>query len=346
MSYLRNAWYVGAWADELTSGTLIARTVLDEPLVLFRDAEGRPATLYDRCPHRFAPLSVGTLAEGVVTCRYHGLAFDGTGACVRNPHGPRLRSMAVRARPAVERHRAIWIWMGDPDRADPDGIPPLDYLAAAPRTAFSAGHLLSGPGGYQVFTDNLLDLSHTDYLHPDTLGGGAVTKAKQRVEETAEHLEVTWHAKDAPPSPLLRSLLNDIPDKTDFVQKVRWYAPSVMRLIAATIEPGQLPAEGYANTNAHILTPETETTTHYFFAATRNYAVDDEALNQRIAETRARIFATEDKPMIEEVQRRMGDGDFWDLKPLLLPVDEASVRVRRRLDKLIAAEREAEPVGR
>ena len=346
MIFLRNAWYVAAWADELTTEALIARTILDEPLVLFRDHEGRPAALPDRCPHRFAPLSVGTLAGGVVACRYHGLAFDGSGACVRNPHGPALRSMAIPAKATVERHRAIWIWMGSVDQADPSTIPPLDYLDAAPRTAFSAGQLLSGPGGYQVFIDNLLDLSHTDYLHPETLGGGAVTRAKQRVEEAPQHLEVTWHAANAPPSPLLRSLLDDIPERTDFVQKVRWYAPSVMRLIAATIEPGQLPTEGYANINAHILTPETATTTHYFFAATRNYAMDDEALNQRIAETRAHIFATEDKPMIEEVQRRMGDRDFWDLKPLLLSVDEASVRVRRRLDKLIAAERDAEPAGR
>ena len=111
-----------------------------------------------------------------------------------------------------------------------------------------------------------------------------------------------------------------------------------MRLIAATVAAGRPESEGFTNMNAHILTPETATTTHYFFAATRNYAVEDAALNDRIAATRARIFATEDKPMIEAVQERMGSREFWAMKPLLLPVDEASVRVRRRLHKLIDAD--------
>ena len=338
MRYLMNAWYVAAWSNELVASTVLARRLLDEPVALFRCADGSPAALRDRCPHRFAPLSVGTLAEGQVTCRYHGLRFDGTGRCTHNPHGPATRSLAVQAWPVHEAHRAIWIWMGDPARADPTMIAPLSYLADAPESAFSCGQLLSGQGHYELFVDNILDLSHTDYLHPDTLGGGATTRAKQQLTETDDYLEVTWFSANTPASPLVRSLMGNLPEHTDIFQTVRWYAPSIMRLTAAVVRAGGPREEACANLNAHIFTPETATTTHYFFGATRNYRTDDAQLNERLAATRARIFATEDKPMIGLVQERMGAGDFFDLKPRLLPIDEASVRARRKLEKLLHAQ--------
>src|ERR1700737_1545160 len=119
-TYLRNAWYVAAWSDDLAEGQLLGRTILKEPIVLFRKADGNVAALEDRCPHRFAPLHMGKIVGGDrVQCPYHGLEFDASGACVRNPHGtksipPRAR---VRSYPVTEKHKAIWIWMGS-ERAD------------------------------------------------------------------------------------------------------------------------------------------------------------------------------------------------------------------------------------
>ena len=336
--YLKNAWYVAAWSNELVAGAALARRLLDEPVVLFRRADGSPAALHDRCSHRFAPLSAGTLADGQITCRYHGLRFDGAGRCTHNPHGSAASSLAVQSWPMHEAHRAIWIWMGDPARADAAEIPPLGYLAEAPESAFSCGQLLSGQGHYELFVDNILDLSHTDYLHPDTLGGGATTLAKQQVVETGDYLEVTWTSANTPASPLVRSLIGNLPAHTDIFQKVRWYAPSILRLTSAVVRAGGPHDEAAANVNAHIFTPETATTTHYFFAATRNYRTADAQLNEQLAATRARIFATEDKPMIGLVQERMGSTDFFDLKPRLLSIDEASVCARRRLARRIAAE--------
>src|SRR3546814_17433904 len=76
---------------------------------------------------------------------------------------------------------------------------------------------------------------------------------------------------------------------------------------------------------------------------TRNYAAVDEDVNQMIAETRAHIFQTEDKPMIERVHAAMKGKDFWDMKPLLLRIDEGGVQVRRRLLKLNEDEARREP---
>ena len=107
--YLRNAWYVAAWSDDLADGQLLGRTILKEPIVLYRKSDGHVAALQDRCPHRFAPLHMGKIVKGdFVQCPYHGLEFNSSGACVLNPHGtknipPRAR---VRSYPVTEKHIA------------------------------------------------------------------------------------------------------------------------------------------------------------------------------------------------------------------------------------------------
>ena len=125
-NFLRNTWYVAMWSQDLKPGELQQRLILDEAIVLFRNASGQVAALLDRCPHRFVPLSLGKVCEGnSVQCPYHGLAFDATGVCVRNPNADGRIPPALRVRrfPVVERHGAIWVWMGDPAKADRALIP-------------------------------------------------------------------------------------------------------------------------------------------------------------------------------------------------------------------------------
>ena len=97
--YLRNCWYVAGWADDLGASPL-ARTFLDEPVALFRDGDGVAHAIAGRCPHRFAPLGHGQIVDGALQCPYHGLRFDGSGACVFNPHEsgvvPRSRCRSIR----------------------------------------------------------------------------------------------------------------------------------------------------------------------------------------------------------------------------------------------------------
>lgn len=339
MTYLRNCWYMAGWADELGPDGL-PRTLLDLPVFFYRDAEGAPHALFDRCPHRFAPLSMGEVKDGVVTCRYHGLAFDGAGHCVRNPHGPVTSALSTPSFPVFERYRALWIWMGDPKLADPASLRDLDFLSTAPDTAFNKGYI-RGSGHYQLFMDNLLDLSHTDYLHPDTLGGGSITRTKAKVEQRDDGvIAILWDSYDDVPPPLVRQKLPPGVDKADSWTHVEWSAPGIMKLINGVVPVGA-PREGAGlSTNVHIMTPETTGSTHYFFASTRDYAVDDAALNEAIGRIRQQIFTNEDQPMIAAQQTRIGDSTFWDLKPKLLRIDEGAVAVRRRLDALIAAEQE------
>src|ERR1700731_404960 len=87
MAVLRNTWYVGAWSADVAPGTLLARTLLGEPIVFARTQSGEITALYDRCPHRFAALSRGQVHGELLMCGYHGLQYNAAGACVANPHG-------------------------------------------------------------------------------------------------------------------------------------------------------------------------------------------------------------------------------------------------------------------
>ena len=339
MTFLRNCWYLAAWSSDVPVGMVVPRVLLGEPVVLFRMADGNPAALLDRCPHRFAPLSAGTHEGSSIRCRYHGLSFDGNGQCSSNPHGPVTGGMRVKSYPVTERFRGIWIWMGDPAQADPAKLPDLSFLEETPETAFNCGYLYS-KAHYELSIDNVLDLSHIDFLHPNTLGGGTVTNTKAIVEQLSDGIDIKWISPGQRPSPLLASLLGDVADETDVWQEVRWWAPAIIRLRSGAVEKGKARSEGYENVNVHIVTPETTRTSHYLFAATRNYRVDDEALNAQIAEARHRIFSTEDSPMIEACQDRMGDNDFWSMKPLLLPIDRGPAVVRRMLQRMIDRENE------
>ncbi len=342
MAYLRNCWYMASWSADIPAAGVLARTLLDEPVVLLRGEDGMVLALADQCPHRFAPLSMGQVRGNGIACAYHGLAFGAGGACIANPHGPITRAMAVRAYPVAEAHRAIWVWMGDPALADPALVRDLGFMDAAPDTAFSAGYL-RGSANYQLFVDNVLDLTHTDTLHPSTLGGGAITRTRATVGEEAGIVSIKWNCVNEVPPPLLAQRLPPGVDRVDSWVEVAWSAPGVMSLVSGAVPVGQPRAGAPNSTNVHILTPETATTCHYFFAATRDFKLDDAALNDATAKIRHQIFSTEDEPMIQGQQARMRDREFWSMRPILLRTDEGAVRVRRRMEALIAAEAAAQP---
>ncbi|MEJ0069391.1 MAG: Rieske 2Fe-2S domain-containing protein [Pseudomonadota bacterium] len=130
--FVTNAWYVAAWSSEIGRQPL-GRTLLNEPIVLFRDAAGRAAALEDRCCHRAMPLSRGEPAAGGLRCGYHGLVFDGAGRCVEIPTQKTIpASLKVRSFPVEERDDLVWIWMGDPARADAAEIVAYPWHATWP----------------------------------------------------------------------------------------------------------------------------------------------------------------------------------------------------------------------
>lgn len=338
MGFLRQRWYLAAWADELAVEGRLSRTLLNEPLLIWRANDGTLSALADRCPHRSAPLSLGHCNGVSIRCGYHGLRFDPSGACIENPHGAITSALAVPSFPMVERHHGLWIWMGDRDDADPALIPDLWFVDAATEHSWSKGYMHTA-AGHKLLEDNILDLSHADYLHPDTLGGGALTRTKARIDEQSQTIFVEWLATNERPMPVFAQLMPDPEALADIWTSVQWHPNGVMILRAGATPTGMPRESGLDSWNAHVMTPETATTTHYFYCNCRQYLTDDAVFNAAIAASLRAAFETEDKPMIEAQQRRLGDRELFDLKPALLPIDAASTRVRRIFDRLLAAER-------
>ena len=336
MPFLGNAWYVAGFADDVTSDSVLARTICGEPMLLYRDPDGALVAIRDACPHRSAPLSLGVYREGVVQCRYHGLAFGRGGECVANPHGPVTAALAARAWPAAERYGLAWVWPGDKDAADAALIPDLSIVDETPVNGKFRGYLPTA-ANYQLCTDNILDLSHTDYLHPETLGGGGLTLAKPKVVVDDDVLTVRWEnpGEHAPPAFDRELAVQGQP--SDTVTQVIWHAPAIMRLFVSV--ESRVPEGGrISQTTMHIMTPETDMTTHYFVLSTRDFRSDDAAFNAGLSAFVNGIFATEDKPMLEAQQARMGTPDLWATSPVMLPIDTGAIQARRILDRLIAAE--------
>ena len=82
---LRDCWYVAATTPEL-GRELIGRTLLDQPVVMFRREDGTPVALEDRCAHRQVPLHVGQVADDGIKCGYHGWTYDKSGKCTSVPY--------------------------------------------------------------------------------------------------------------------------------------------------------------------------------------------------------------------------------------------------------------------
>lgn len=347
LKYLKNAWYAAAHTTEVSADVPLARTLLDRRIVLFRDANGVVTALPDRCPHRFAPLSAGKIVNGAILCPYHGLRFDSAGHCILNPHakncGP-LRAADIPAVPVMERYGIVWFWGGAPDTADLDLLPRIEFLERPEEYAVVHGRL-HVRGHYELVTDNLLDLSHSAFIHPQFVGGRytpeevlAATKQKlERQERCITNHRLRTGLTASPPNVELLGMDPDVPVYTDLT--MTWHPPAMLDFAAGTWEIGT-PREAGSNLPAlHVITPETEFTSHYFFLVGRNRRLNDPAVDAELLKMLERAFIEQDEPMIEMVQRNMdGISDITALNPVLLHTDAAPISARRMLASLIASE--------
>jgi len=343
MRALHNAWYVAAMDTEVEGQALFHRRLLDTSVLIYRKEDGSLAAMHDRCPHRFAPLHMGRRVGDEVSCLYHGLQFDCTGRCTHSPHGdgvppPRAK---VRTFPVVERYGFIWVWMGDAERADEALLPDFSLLPGPHPNGVGYGYMHM-KANYELIVDNVMDLSHVDHLHGPLLNtAGKLSPQKPPVHETHDSVLVRWEWQQHPPMGLLAPFLPQPTDAAEQFVQVLWTAPASMALSVGAVQGSRNYDQGIVSWDFHILTPETETSTHYFFATRRNFLVDDAALNKAKLDGMIATFLAEDEPVIAAVQKEMGGRDFWSMKPALLSSDPAPAKARRRLQALIEAENQA-----
>jgi len=350
MPFLKNCWYVAGHAYELDASAensgVVSRLICNEQIVMFRNADGAISAIHDRCPHRFVPLSMGKRIGDSLQCAYHGLRFDGTGACVEAPNDDETQRArtCVKAYKAVERDRLVWLWLGEAEQADPDQIPVFAFLSNTDKYTSCQGYSHI-KGNYQLISDNLLDLSHIHFLHPGIHEGSDFADFTNKVKREGDTVySMLWrhhYHVDAAKRPFFR-MQGDAED-VEGQGHSRWDAPGVLFVDTAWWDHGTTIDEGVRTPNAHLITPETDTTSHYFWASGRNFARDSEEMTAATAAQMKMVFETQDGPMIEAQQRDMGlSTDFLQHKPIILQADAAGVLARRIMAQKLRAERAAD----
>jgi vanillate O-demethylase monooxygenase subunit len=338
MEALRNQWYCAAFGHELKTGAPLGRILMNEAVAIYRTSDGTPVAFEDRCCHRRAPLSKGKVEGDNLRCGYHGFLYDAKGKVVWAPGQDRLPPGAeVRSFPIVEKHGWIWIWMGDPALADPAKAPNYDKYDDPSWASYD--QLITMKSNYFLVVENLLDLSHLPFLHAATIGSPEDVNPDLKWERGPDWIKGTRVARGLSPSPI--NLAQGLTMRFDRTQIMLFEPPSQITIDIYSNEFGKAYGDPTSGLNRRIIiydtiTPETDTTCHYFWAISRDYGVDDKKMTEMGFKSTSAAF-DEDKVMLEAEQR------IISMDPSAPEVDvigdQGSLGARRIIEKLLADER-------
>ncbi|NBX53522.1 MAG: aromatic ring-hydroxylating dioxygenase subunit alpha [Betaproteobacteria bacterium] len=338
-NFIYNAWYVACLSSELGS-TMVARTYLNKPVVLYRDQQSNPAALEDACPHRKLPLSMGRLKGDWIECGYHGLTFDQSGICVSAPTQDRVPAFAcVHSYPVCERWGLIWIWMGDPKLADTNEIPQIEHYDN-PQWHITRGDSLVVQCHYLWLADNLLDPSHVAWVHQSSFASAGTDKTPMIIESDEKSVVChRWIHNAAPP--IFYAPLVKFSGPADRLQhyEVRYPSWAINKTVFTPagfggdhFDPND--SLTYIMVSHNFLTPIDEDKTHYFWLQHRNTDPLDESITKRNAEGAKTAFL-EDKQVLEAVHKGMKNSKA---RPQMMGLDAAAIRFRQGTQKIIDSE--------
>lgn len=305
MIALENIWYCVALARDITSNPL-RRVICEHPIVLYRGASGNVVALEDRCGHRQAPLSKGRVIGEEIQCMYHGYTFGTSGECTHVPHQSGVPKTAdIRAYAAVERWGYMWLWWGNPAAADLATVPNLPWTCEPDRR--TVYFHFRARANFQLMADNLLDVSHTDFLHRSSIGSqsGMKTDAPKvsltrRIE--SDRVFCTRRLEGAYLGPVATKWAgSELPVTRTNTQM--WEAPNTIHSVLEFENE-----ETHRTINMeHIMTPETATTCHYFMNWTRDFGIDNVRYptDDDVHTEQMTVVTTEDIPMVEAQQENI-----------------------------------------
>jgi phenylpropionate dioxygenase-like ring-hydroxylating dioxygenase large terminal subunit len=347
--WIRNAWYIAAWSDAIGQAPF-ARRILDERIVLFRDSSGAAAALEDRCCHRGTPLALGEVVADGLQCGYHGLVFDRSGKCVLVPGGHTIPPDArVRSYPVAEKNALVWIWMGDPARADRSLI--LDYPYHDDAKNWPHRHTTYPiKCNYLLLIDNLMDLSHLGFIHKETIGGMSAAphvEARMRTVRTPAGVRFErWMIDSEPPPTYVKAA--GFKGRIDRWQEFEFVAPSTVLQWSGAVDAGRGEFRdfkyyasregGFSLRLLHGITPETENTCFYFWSTANGYRQDDPAATAALFDEIARAFG-QDKTVLEAQQARLDESPNAPLVDI--HGDGARIHARRAVERMLAEENTA-----
>ena len=196
---------------------------------------------------------------------------------------------------------------------------------------------------YEYGTDNLLDLSHIEFVHKGSFAGqGVIFAGQHSVRDEGDTLHSDWWMPDIPPPSVAAGIFP--PDmRTDHWLDMRWNAPASMRLNVGVCPHGAGRDAGFEVPQAHILTPANQHQTHYFWSTSRPSEAANPEEDAFLLALFRQAFDDEDKPVIEAAYRNVQanlerGGDFWAEKPLSLGIDQGGTRARRKIEAMLKAE--------
>ncbi len=336
-NYTAEQWWVAAFSSELVQGQPLARRLLDQPVVLYRRADGLPAALLDRCPHRWTPLSMGSVSGNDIVCGYHGFRFTPGGQCVDVPSQDVVpRGLAVRAYPVLERPPFIWIWMGEAAAQEPSEIPDYPWLTQPGWSTIKG--LVPLKANYMALRENVLDLTHFGYAHASSF---EITDWDKPPEVARDGMTVSFLQRfDGALAPMYGGPTG-IGTQTP-ARRIEWgrFLTPAIHVSGVDIthpDPERQAAGELSLRFTHVTTPQSATETLYFWTVARNHGRETEAM---AALERAVIAAfDEDREILEAIQRRLDEYPRSASWPeASVKADQAALTARR-----IVAERLGRP---
>lgn len=334
-SWVTNAWYVAGWDYEIDRSPL-SRTICGVPTMFYRKLDRSVVAMRDACPHRLLPLSMGLREGDSIRCKYHGLRIGPEGVANEMP----LKSQSVNNRVCVEtfavaeKHRFVWVRVGDKARADPALIPDLWPCSAGGWTFDGGSYAIECD--YRLLIDNLMDLTHETHVHSGSIGRPELMEAPIETRVDGDRVFVTrWMpGVDAPPF-WRGALKKDGP--VDRWQICQFILPSavIIDVGVALVGAGASIADhdqGVRGFVVDVMTPATATSTNYFWGMARNFDIDDAGFTARFRQQQAGVFA-EDVEILEAQQRSIAANP--DLKLNAYNIDEGRVRARQLIKRAI-----------
>ncbi|MBT3427149.1 MAG: aromatic ring-hydroxylating dioxygenase subunit alpha [Gammaproteobacteria bacterium] len=340
--FLHNAWYIAAWASEVER-QLVHRTLLGEPVVLYRKRDGSAVALEDACPHRKLPLSMGILKDDLIQCGYHGLEFDCSGRCVNIPGQEKISPDArVKSYPVVERWNLLWVWMGEAGSENTDDIIEIPHYTDS-HWGINRGPAMSIDCDYRYMTDNLVDPSHVSYVHKSSLGNEDSIGIPVKTREEDNSVIVSRWILNAELAPFFQPYMK-FSGKADRLQHYEVRLPS-SAVIKDVIAPagsgapeGKIHPDSFLLDSYNFVTPVSADSCRYYWFQVRNFDAQDKAVSSSLTEAFMTAF-NEDVQVLEAVHSGIKNSRS---ELIHLQIDSGSARLRRLLNKMLSQE---QPIG-
>lgn len=329
--FAKDCWYVALERAAVPKDTPVAVTVAGEAIVLYRDSSDAVVAMADMCPHRLAPLSLGRIEGDDIRCMYHGIRFSPDGQCREVPGQDKLPdNFCVRKYAAFESHQWIWVWIGDPARADVALVP--DRHFHDPELFHVRTGSIPFAANYELFNDNTCDLSHVAYVHEATfkqIGEDAWAQRQPVTTRGERSVKVDrWIRNISVPYLQGRPI--------DFSSRFEHFVPGVFVMdlqahpsgTAEQVDYGDPPADMtplYHSATIQTMRPISETTSEFFFSIMCPLWMPEEIVDQDFEFAKSGF--AEDKIMIEAQQKVISSHPDEPLR--MTQHDRAGAHVRK-----------------